>query len=130
MLHNRKTRKVRSSTRDYSRNLSVRMTEKQYQRLQRYMEMTRLGSTAYFCRLIQGNEFRGRSSKLNHALHASVNMIYSNVRQITRRQYAKDLDSEAVVKLNFLMDKLCEEVYLLAAQKQFKSGFTNSQKAV
>ena len=106
------------------------MTEKQYQRLQRYMEMTRLGSTAYFCCLIQGNEFTGRSSKLNHALHASVNMIYSNVRQITRRQYAKDLDSEAVVKLNFLMDKLCEEVYLLAAQKQFKSGFTNSQKAV
>ena len=59
---------------------TVRMTEIQYQQLQRYMEMTRLGSTAYFCRLIQGNEFRGRSSKLNHALHASVNMIYSNVR--------------------------------------------------
>lgn len=117
MLHNRKTHKVRSSTRDYSRNLSVRMTEKQYQRLQRYMEMTRLGSTVYFCRLIQGNEFRGRSSKLNHALHASVNMIYSNVRQITHHRYAKDLDSEAVAKLDFLMDKLCEEVYLLAAQK-------------
>ena len=30
---NRKTRKVRISTRDYSRNLSVRMTEEQYQRL-------------------------------------------------------------------------------------------------
>ena len=33
MQHNRKTRKVRISTRDYSRNLSVRMTEEQYQRL-------------------------------------------------------------------------------------------------
>ena len=117
MLHNRKTRKVRVSTRDYSRSLSVRMTEKQYQRLQQYMGMTRLGSTAYFCRLIQGNEFKGRSPKLNHALHTSVNMIYSNVRQITRHRYAKNLDAEAVAKLDFLMDKLCEEVYLLAAQK-------------
>ena len=93
------------------------MTEKQYQRLQQYMGMTRLGSTAYFCRLIQGNEFKGRSPKLNHALHTSVNMIYSNVRQITRHRYAKNLDAEAVAKLDFLMDKLCEEVYLLAAQK-------------
>ena len=117
MRHNRKTRKVRVSTRDYSRNLSVRMTEEQYQRLQQYMGMTRLHSTAYFCRLIQGGEFKGRSPKLNHALHASVNMIYSNVRQITRHQYAKKLDTEAVAKLDFLMDKLCEEVYLLAGQK-------------
>ena len=93
------------------------MTEKQYQRLQQYMGMTRLGSTAYFCRLIQGNEFKGRSPKLNHALHASVNMIYSNVRQITRHRYTKNLDAETVAKLDFLMDKLCEEVYLLATQK-------------
>ena len=117
MRHNRKTRKVRVSTRDYSRNLSVRMTEEQYQRLQRYMGMTRLHSTAYFCRLIQGKDFKGHSPKLNHALHASVNMIYSNVRQITRHRYAKDLDAKTVAKLDFLMDKLCEEVYLLAAQK-------------
>ena len=46
-----------------------------------------------------------------------VNMIYSNVRQITRHRYAKDLDAKTVSKLDFLMDKLCEEVYLLAAQK-------------
>ena len=117
MWHNQKNRKVRGSTRDYSRNLSVRMTEKQYQRLQQYMGMTRLDSTAYFCRLIRGDGFRGRSPELNHALHASVNMIYSNVRQITRHRYAKDLDAETVAKLDFLMDKLCEEVYLLAAQK-------------
>lgn len=117
MRHNQKTRKVRGPTRDYSRNLSVRMTEEQYQRLQRYMGMTRLHSTTYLCRLIQGGEFEGRSPKLNHALHASVNMIYSNVRQITRHRYAKDLDAEAVAKLDFLMDKICEEVYLLAAQK-------------
>ena len=40
MLHNRKTRKVRGPIRDNSRNLSVRMTEEQYRRLQRYMELT------------------------------------------------------------------------------------------
>ena len=53
------------------------MTEEQYQRLQQYMKLFRMNSTAYFCRLIQGDDFRGRSPKLNHALHASVNMIYS-----------------------------------------------------
>ena len=68
-------------------------------------------------RSIREDDFKGHSSKLNHALHASVNMIYSNVRQITRHRYAKNLDAEAVAKLDFLMDKLCEEVYLLAAQK-------------
>ena len=117
MRHNQKTRKVRGPTRDYSRNLSVRMAEEQYQRLQRYMGMTRLGSTAYFCRLIRGDDFRGRSPKLNHALHASVNMIYSNANQISRHQRAKNMDAEAVGKLTFLMDKLCEEIYLLSSQE-------------
>lgn len=78
------------------------------------MGLTRLNSTAYFCRLIQGNEFKGRSPKLNHALYASVNMIYSNVKQITRHQRARGMDAEAVSKLLFLTDKLCEEVYLLS----------------
>lgn len=93
------------------------MTEEQSQRLQRYIRMTRLHSTAYFCRLIQGNEFKGRSPELNHALHTSVNMIYSNVKQITRHQRAESMDAEAVSKLLFLTDKLCEEVYLLSSQK-------------
>lgn len=88
MRHNKKTRKVCGSTRDYSRNLSVRMTEEQYQHLRHYMKLTRLNSTAYFCRLIRGDNFRGRSPKLNHALHASVNMIYSNARQISVRKEA------------------------------------------
>ena len=117
MRHNRKTQKACSSMRDYSKNLSVRMTEEQYRRLQQYMELTRLKSTAYFCRLIQENTFKGRSPKLNRAMHASVNMIYSNVRQISRHRKAKEMDAEAVEKLIFLMDKLCEEIYLLAGQK-------------
>lgn len=117
MPHNRKSRKVRQPMRDNSRNLSVRMTEKQYRRLQRYMGMTKLNSTAYLRRLIQGNDFKGHSPKLNRALHTSVNMIYSNVKQITRHQRAEGMDAEAVSKLLFLMDKLCEEVYLLSNQK-------------
>lgn len=117
MPHNRKSRKVRQPMRDNSRNLSVRMTKRQYQRLQRYIGMTRLSSTAYFRCLIQGNDFKGHSPKLNRALHTSVNMIYSNVKQITRHQRAGGMDAEAVSKLLFLMDKLCEEVYLLSNQK-------------
>lgn len=93
------------------------MTEEQYQRLQQYMKLAGLTSTAYLCRLLQENDFKGHSPKLNHALHASVNMIYSNVRQISRHQRAKEMDAEAVAKMVFLMDKLCEEIYLLTNQK-------------
>ena len=67
--------------------------------------------------LFFGNEYKGHSPKLNRALHTSVNMIYSNVNQISRHQRAKNMDAEAVGKLTFLMDKLCEEIYLLSSQK-------------
>ena len=117
MLHNRKTRKVRRPTRDNSKNLSVRMTEEQYQRLQWYMGLTRLNSTAYFRRLIHQMKFNGPSRELNHAMHTGVNMIYSNVKQISRHQRARDMDADAVAKLLFLTDKLCEEVCLLSNQK-------------
>ena len=117
MLHNRKTRKVRGPTRDNSKNLSVRMTGEQYQRLQRYMGLTRLNSTAYFCRLINKTKFNGYSRELNHAMHTGVNMIYSNVKQITRHQRVGDMDADAAAKLLCLTDKLCEEVYLLSSQK-------------
>ncbi len=84
MRHDRKTQKTYNSMRDYSRNLSVRMTEEQYQWLQRYMGMTRLNSTTYFRHLIQENNFKGHSPRLNRAMHAGVNKIYSNVQQILR----------------------------------------------
>ncbi len=117
MPHNRKIRKVRRPTRDYSKNLSVRMTEEQYQQLQRYMKLTRLTSTTYFRHLINGNTIRGHSPKLNRAMHTGVNKIYSNVLQISRHQRAREMDAEAVAKMVYLMDKLCEEIYLLANQK-------------
>ena len=117
MRPNRKTRKAGRPARDNSRNLSIRMTEEQYQRLHRYMRMTRLYSTAYFCRLIREDNFKGRSPDLNHALHASVNKIYSNVQQILRHQKTGKLDGRSVSQMRFLADKLCEEVFLLSGQK-------------
>ena len=42
---------------DNSRNLSVRMTEEQHQNLRRYMNLTKLGSTNYFRKLIYGDAF-------------------------------------------------------------------------
>ncbi len=102
---------------DNSRNIAVRMTEAQYQQLQKYMKLTRLNSTNYFRKLIIEDPFKGHSRELNHALHASLNKIYSNIQQITRHQRTRDLDAKAVAQILFLTDKLCEEVYLLAAQK-------------
>lgn len=117
MSHNRNSRKIRGTMRDNGRNISIRMTEEQYQRLRLYMKLTRLTSTAYFCRLIHGDTLKGHSPELNRAMHASVNMMYSNVRQITRHQRAKDLDSDTAERLLFLADRLCEEIYLLSSQK-------------
>lgn len=102
---------------DNSRNISVRMTEEQYQRLERYRKLTRLTRTNYFRKLIEERDFKGRVPELHHAMHTSVNMIYSNVRQITRHRQVSKLDADAVAKIEFLMDKICEEVYLLANQK-------------
>ena len=93
------------------------MTEEQYQRLRQYMKLSRLISTAYFCRLIREDEFKGRFPELNRAMHTGVNMIYSNVLQISRHQRARTMDAEAIGKLLFLTDKLCEEICLLAGQK-------------
>jgi hypothetical protein len=77
MPHNQKVEN--NSEESIGKNISVRMTEAQYQRLQRYMKLTRLKSTAYFCCLIHGNPLKGYSSKLTRAMHTDFNMIYSNV---------------------------------------------------
>lgn len=82
----RKKRKVkpRGPMRDNSRNISVRMTEEQYQRLQKYLGLTHMRSTVYFRHLIHEDDLKGRSNELNHAMHASLNKVYSNVQQIVR----------------------------------------------
>lgn len=103
--------------RDNSKSLSVRMTEEQYQRLQRYMGLTHLPVTTYFRKLICGDSMRENASHLQHLLHTEINMLHSNAQQIAYCQRAKKMDAEAVARLLFLINKLCEEVYLLTAQK-------------
>ncbi len=103
--------------RDNSRNIAVHMTEGQHQQLRKYMALTRLNSTTYFRHLIHGNTIKANSRELKRALHASLNKIHSNIRQIARHRRTRELDVEAAAQMVFLADKLCEEVYLLAAQK-------------
>lgn len=109
--------KPRRPMRDNSRNISVRMTEEQYQRLQRYKNLIHIRSTTYFRHLIYKNRLKGRSNELHHAMHASLNKIYSNIQQIVRHQRATELDADAVTQMRFLMDELCEEIYQLSSQK-------------
>ena len=109
--------KPRGPLRDNSRSLSIRMTEEEYQLLQSSLKLTRMRSSIYFRHLIWEDHLKGRSQDLNHALHASLNKIYSNVRQMTRHQRAQELDMDSVRRIEFLMDALCEEIYLLTSHQ-------------
>ena len=110
-------RKTRTPMRDNSRNIAVHMTDEQYERLHAYLNATHLPVSTYFRKLIAGERLRENAFDLTHSLHAGVNKIYSNVRQITRNPRAAALDADAVRRLNYLADKLCEKVYLLSNQK-------------
>lgn len=107
----------RKPMRDNSKNLSVRITEMEYQQLQRYLQLTSFSSTTYLRHLIHGDGVKARSGELNHALHASLSKIHSNVHQIIRCRRTEELGAEATARARYLMDRLCEEVYLLAGQK-------------
>lgn len=102
---------------DYSKNLSVRMTEEQFQRLERYRGMTRFGIGLYFQKLICEEQIKVRLSPLERDLHAAVNMLHSNIMQITRCPRAKELDAETVAKLKFLIDLTCEQVCCVTFQE-------------
>lgn len=103
--------------RDNSRNLSVRMTEEQYQQLCRYLALTGLPVTTYFRKLILGERIRVRLSRFGLNPHPGVNHIYSNVRQIARNPRARESDPEAVRQLEFLAGLLCEESGRLTRQE-------------
>ena len=94
--------------RDNSCSLSVRMTEEQYQRLCRYLAITRLPVTTYFRKLIKETTIHARMPRQN---------IYSNIRQIARCPRARELAPEQIAQLEFLADKLCEECFLLSTQQ-------------
>ena len=107
----------RVPARDNSRNIAVHMTEEQYQRLQRYRDLTNHRSTLYFRKLIHGERIMGKVPKLRRSMYSGVNMIHSNVQQIAHCQQAREADAESVEKMIFLADRLCEEVFSLARQK-------------
>lgn len=107
----------RGPMRDNSRNLSVRMTEEQYQRLCRYLALTGLPVTTYFRKLILGERVRVRLSRFGLNPHPGVNHICSNARQIVRNPRARALAPEAVRQMAFLADLLCGESDCLIRQK-------------
>lgn len=103
--------------RDNSRNLSVRMTQKQYQQLCRYLALTGLPVTTYFRKLIRGERVRVRLSRFGLNPHPGVNHICSNIRQIVRNPRVRELAPEAVRQLEFLADLLCGESDCLTQQE-------------
>ena len=102
---------------DNSCSLSVRMTEEQYQRLCRYLAITRLPVTTYFRKLIKETTIHARMPRQKIDPHPAVNHIYSNIRQIARCPRARELAPEQIAQLEFLADKLCEECFLLSTQQ-------------
>ena len=77
--------------RDNSCSLSVCMTEEQYQRLCRYLAITRLPVTTYFRKLIKEATIHARMSRQKMNPHPAVNHIYSNIRKIARCPRAREL---------------------------------------
>ena len=105
----------RGPMRDNSRNLSVRMTEEQYQRLCRYLALTGLPVTTYFRKLIAESEIMERPSRIRFRLYEEVNKIDSNIRQILRNPRAKELDREAADRIRFLLEHILEQAYHINA---------------
>ena len=114
MRRKRRKPRPRGKLRDNSKNISVRMTEEQFQRLERYRELTRLPVTTYFRKLIAESEIVERPSRIRFRLHEEVNKIDSNIRQILRNPRAKELDREATDGIRFLLEHILEQAYLKA----------------
>ena len=77
MRHKRKKPLPRGKLRDNSKSISVRMTEEQFLRLERYRELTRLPVTTYFRKLIAESEIMERPSRIRFRLYEEVNKIDS-----------------------------------------------------
>ena len=115
MRRKRKKPLPRGKLRDNSKSISVRMTEEQFQRLERYRELTRLPVTTYFRKLIAESEIVERPSRNRFRLHEEVNKIDSNIRQILRNPRAKELDREAADRIRFLLEHILEQAYHINA---------------
>lgn len=109
----RKQQKIRprGKMRDNSKSISVRMTEEQFQRLTRYLELTRLPVTTYFRKLIAENRSREKPNPVNRRLYAEVNIICSNLQQILRNPAAVELDRDAVRQIRFLRERMLDQIF-------------------
>ena len=112
MRRKRKKPLPRGKLRDNSKSISVRMTEEQFLRLERYRELTRLPVTTYFRKLIAIME---RPSRVRFRLYEEVNKIDSNIRQILRNPRAEELDREAADRIRFLLEHILEQAYHINA---------------
>lgn len=115
MRHKRKKPLPRGKLRDDSKSISVRMTEEQFLRLERYRELTRLPVTAYFRKLIAESEIMERPSRVRFRLYEEVNKIDSNIRQILRNPRAEELDREATDGIRLLLEHILEQDYHINA---------------
>ena len=109
----RKQQKIRprGKMRDNSKSISVRMTEEQFQRLTRYLELTRLPVTTYFRKLIAENSSREKPNPANRRLYAETSMICSNLQQILRNPDAVKLDRDAVRQIRFLQERMLDQIF-------------------
>ena len=109
----RKQQKIRprGKMRDNSKSISVRMTEEQFQRLTRYLELTRLPVTTYFRKLIAKNKSQEKSNPANRRLYAETSMICSNLQQIMRNPDAVKLDRDAVKQIQFLRERMLDQIF-------------------
>ncbi len=115
MRHKRKKPLPRGKLRDDSKSISVRMTEEQFLRLERYRELTRLPVTTYFRKLIAESEIMERPSRVRFRLYEEVNKIDSNIRQILRNPRAEELDREATDGIRLLLEHILEQDYHINA---------------
>ena len=109
----RKQQKIRprGKMRDNSKSISVRMTEEQFQRLTRYLELTRLPVTTYFRKLIAENSSREKPNPANRRLYAETSMICSNLQQILRNPDAVKLDRDVVRQIRFLRERMLDQIF-------------------
>ena len=109
----RKSRKKRGTMKDISRNLAVRMTDEQYELLQRYMALTNHKVTVYFHHLITGYQIKARSLDFARPIYYEDNKIYQNLMQLKRNPRANQIGSAQLQRALFLWKKIGQETYLL-----------------
>lgn len=108
-----KPRKKRGPMKDISRNLAVRMTNEQYELLQRYMALTNLRVTVYFHHLITGHQITARNIDFVRPIYYEDNKIYWNLMQLKRNSRANQIGQKQLQTALFLWEKISRETYLL-----------------